>query len=150
MSRICSANSTLKRLYCYKNVFIMSKRPLKVPQECSFSWRSSLHFFLGKTCLHLTLRSQKWTVNTTHCSLYSKPVTVAVYLHMQQTQSNIGIHLRSCFCPADECKSNIYFPTLFKISINSWNDPVWSPGTKLPSLWSFFSESNTERANQNI
>ncbi len=31
-------------------------------------------------------------------------------VQIQQTQSNISIHLESCFWPPDECKSNIHSP----------------------------------------
>ncbi len=47
----------------------------------------------------------------------SSPVS---YLHIQQTRSNIIIHLESCFWPTDEYKSNISsLLALFLVSTNS-------------------------------
>ncbi len=48
----------------------------------------------------------------------SQPVS---YLHFQQTQSNISIHLELCFHPPDKCKSNILFLLVL----------FWSPSTPI-------------------
>ncbi len=42
------------------------------------------------------------------------------YLHIQQIWSNISTHLELCFCPPDECKSNIDSSISALVSTNSW------------------------------
>lgn len=56
---------------------------------------------------------------------YSKCWVTNSYLHIEQTRSNISIHLELCVCLPDECKSNILSALIYVLSLLTPVKKIW-------------------------